>query len=89
MAEAAVAVEHPDVLGRAVDDIALRIFARFDSHRIVAGAELTGKKRAVRGGIWVPAIAVPHTIRFDGTVVGHDLVGVDHVQVPAGTVGKG
>ena len=89
VAEAAVAVEHPDVLGRAVDDITLRIFARFDSHRIVAGAELTGKKRAVRGGIWVPAIAVPHTIRFDGTVVGHDLVGVDHVQVPAGTVGKG
>ena len=89
MAETAVAVEHPDVLRRAIDDVALRVLAGLDGHRIVAGAELAGEDRAVGGGIRVPAIAVPYAIRFDNTVVGDDLVGVDHVQVPAGTVGKG
>lgn len=65
VAETAVAVEHPDVLRRAIDDVALRVLAGLDGHRIVAGAELAGEDRAVGGGIRIPAIAVPHAVRFD------------------------
>ena len=82
----AATIEHINMSAGAADFVALRIFAGLDGHSVAAGGKLAGKQRAVGAGVRVPAVAVPHALGYKAAVVGSDVVAVDHVLVPAGTV---
>ena len=76
-------VKDADVLAGPVDDIPFRIFACFDSHRVIPGVKGAVKDRTVPGRIWVPPVPVPDIPGLEMTAVGHDILRINHVHIPA------
>ena len=80
------AVKHLDVGAGTADFVSLGVFAALDGNCVVAGMELAGEQCAVCRGIRVPTVAVPDALGFKNTVVGLDIIAVDHVESPRRTV---
>lgn len=88
MTECTVTIKNPNMTAGAANQISFGIFPGFYRYGVVTSVEETGKDSAVFRGIGVPAVAIPDTGAFKCAVIGDDVAGVDHMDIPGGTVSQ-